>query len=232
MNYPRTNYEMTEEDLTALMDSFKSAPMIMLQCGGPSSPQENANRAWERLGNKMGFDYMTVRPDGNKGPRFFTAIPSETESARDERMKTEAEKQRAHFLELKEMADRMQREVDEQNAAEQKRLDDIRTIQETHQKNLDDIAGKLQANQDAAHLERERVSALAEASAMANEIAAQFPQAATKEPVDGPEMITIPVFEYDKIMKAFRDITSICNTPGYLPSQAFEKIAGIAEEWA
>ena len=71
----RIEYEMTEEDLKELLDACKPVPMIMLQYGTPLSQQENANRAWKRLGEKMGFDAMTVSPSSSKGQRFFTAIP-------------------------------------------------------------------------------------------------------------------------------------------------------------
>ncbi len=91
---PRTEYEMDEADLAKILDACKSVPMIMLQCGTPSSPQENANNAWARLGEEFGFDSMTVRPIQGKGQRFFTAVPSETEEARDERLEIEAEDKR------------------------------------------------------------------------------------------------------------------------------------------
>jgi len=68
----RVNYEMTAADLSALLDAMKPVPMIMLQCGAPRSVQENANAAWARLGEKMGFDPMTVQPNG-RGDRFFSA---------------------------------------------------------------------------------------------------------------------------------------------------------------
>lgn len=68
----KTNFEMTHEDLQTLLDAMKPVPMIMLQCGTPRSVQENANSAWARLGEKMGFDPMTVAPNG-KGDRFFSA---------------------------------------------------------------------------------------------------------------------------------------------------------------
>lgn len=71
----RVDYEMTADDLSALLDSMKPVAMIMLQCGRPSSAQENANAAWARLGKKMGFDPMTVRPNG-RGDRFFSAEPA------------------------------------------------------------------------------------------------------------------------------------------------------------
>lgn len=73
----KTEYEMTEQDLQTLMDCSKSGPMIMLQCGSPMSPQEKANRAWADLGEKMGFQHMTVEPVGGKGDRFFRAAPAE-----------------------------------------------------------------------------------------------------------------------------------------------------------
>ena len=91
--YPRTNYEMTEEDLKTLLASMQAEPMIMLNIGGARSQQDRANDAWESLGRKMGFDHMTVQPTG-KGNRFFTAIPSETELHRKERLEREAEEKR------------------------------------------------------------------------------------------------------------------------------------------
>ena len=71
----RQNYEMTTSDLESLIAASKPVKMMMLQCGTPQSPQENANAAWKRLGDRMGFDHMTVRPTG-KGDRFFSAISS------------------------------------------------------------------------------------------------------------------------------------------------------------
>lgn len=84
--YPRTEYEMTEEDLATLLAAFKPVPMIMVGGEYPPSQQENANRAWAALGKKMGFDFMTVRPYEGKGQRSFTAVPSETEEAKAERV--------------------------------------------------------------------------------------------------------------------------------------------------
>jgi hypothetical protein len=49
-----------------------NVPLHTIECGTPRSQQENANEAWRRLGEKLGFDYMTVRPNG-KGDRFFSA---------------------------------------------------------------------------------------------------------------------------------------------------------------
>lgn len=48
----------------------------------------------ERLGEKMGFDHMTVQPT-NKGNRFFTAVPSETEDQRVTRLAREGDEARA-----------------------------------------------------------------------------------------------------------------------------------------
>lgn len=68
----RKRYEMTQAQLDKILDACKPVPMIALQCGAPSSPQENANRAWEALGNELGFDHMSVQPT-SEGNRVFTA---------------------------------------------------------------------------------------------------------------------------------------------------------------
>jgi hypothetical protein len=93
--YPRTNYEMTEEDLNAILEACKPTPVMYLSGGVPmgGSPQEKANLAWEKLGKRMGFDYMTVQPS-RRGQRFFSAVPTEPESVRQERLTREAEERK------------------------------------------------------------------------------------------------------------------------------------------
>lgn len=71
----RIHYEMSKEDLAKILDASKPVPLIALHLGIPRSPQENANRAWEKLGEKLGFEHMTVRPAPG-GNRFFTAVPT------------------------------------------------------------------------------------------------------------------------------------------------------------
>jgi len=73
----RINYEMTEEDLQQILDACKPTPVIKIGNYTPASPQENANRAWRMLGEKMGFDYMTVQPIAGKGNQCFSAVPTE-----------------------------------------------------------------------------------------------------------------------------------------------------------
>ena len=113
--YPRTNYEMTEEDLKTLLDACKPTPVMYLSGGVPmgGTPQENANAAWTLLGTKMGFESKTVKPIQGKGPRFFTAVPSETETARTERLERETEESRQRNINrlTDEIAER-QRELD------------------------------------------------------------------------------------------------------------------------
>lgn len=112
--YPRTDYEMSEEQLEEIMAACKPVPMILVGgLGGPmpSSPQENANRAWAKLGKDMGFDHMTVRPITGKDTQFFTAVPSETEQQRVDRVVKEAEEKRLAEIETvkAEIADRKRR---------------------------------------------------------------------------------------------------------------------------
>ena len=112
--YPRVDYEMTEDDLKKLMEACEPTPMIMLQTGSPPSQQESANNAWKRMGEKMGFDSMTVQPIAGKGTRFFSAVPSETESQKAERTNREKEEKRQTGIKtLKEEISERQTELKE-----------------------------------------------------------------------------------------------------------------------
>jgi hypothetical protein len=91
--YPRTEYEMTEEDLQSLLQP-RVPEMLIGGFSTSSMQQESANARWAALGKKMGFDYMTVQPASGKGQRFFTAIPSETEEAKAERISREKAERR------------------------------------------------------------------------------------------------------------------------------------------
>jgi len=111
--YHRTKYEMTQEDLDALFEAMRPVPMIALHIGGHRSQQEHANDAWAALGQKMGFDPMTVQPSGD-GDRFFTAIPSETPQHKEARLKKEAEeKKQAEIAKLNSEMDRMSKRLAE-----------------------------------------------------------------------------------------------------------------------
>ena len=113
MSYPRVNYEMTEDELKELLESCKPTSCIMVGAYAPSSPQERANRAWQRLGEKYGFDYMTVRPIQGKGTRFFSAVPSETPLQREERLRREeVELKQRRIVDLKREIEVRQRELE------------------------------------------------------------------------------------------------------------------------
>lgn len=72
----RKEYTMEQSDMDDLLSACKPVVQIMLQCGRPSSPQENANNAWNSLGKKMGFDGSTVQPMGSNQLKF-TAVPND-----------------------------------------------------------------------------------------------------------------------------------------------------------
>lgn len=71
----RKEFQLTPEQVAALLEAGKPTPAMYLSGGEPmfDSPQENANRAWAKLGKELGFKYMTVRPVPGKGHEFFTA---------------------------------------------------------------------------------------------------------------------------------------------------------------
>jgi hypothetical protein len=73
----RAEFEMTPADLETLLDSMSPVPYLIMGGIAPRSRQENANAAWCALGDRMGFDGMSVQPSG-KGDRFFTAIAMDT----------------------------------------------------------------------------------------------------------------------------------------------------------
>lgn len=79
-------FEMTDEDLATLKDAGKPTPAMWGSGGEPfcGTPQENANRAWERLGAKMDFKSVTVQPVAGKGQKFFRAEASTKEVTRRE----------------------------------------------------------------------------------------------------------------------------------------------------
>ncbi len=72
----RQLYELTQEDVDSILEASKPVGAIMLHIGGgPPTPQENANHAWQLLAKKYGFVWDTVLPASGKGQRFITAEP-------------------------------------------------------------------------------------------------------------------------------------------------------------
>lgn len=71
-------YEMTQEQVDAIKEASKPVPVMFLSGGQlmGGTPQENANRAWQKLGTEMGFKFLTVRRSP-KGERFFFAEPTD-----------------------------------------------------------------------------------------------------------------------------------------------------------
>ena len=58
----RTRFEMTDDQLAAILDASRAVPYIVMGGVEPPSPQENANRAWQALAADLGFDWMSARP--------------------------------------------------------------------------------------------------------------------------------------------------------------------------
>lgn len=74
----RREFEMSEDQLEKLLDASKPVPAMFLSGGRPmlGTPQENANTAWQLLGQELGFRWDTVQPCPGKGQRFFMAVPN------------------------------------------------------------------------------------------------------------------------------------------------------------
>lgn len=68
----RKEYTMTDEQYNKLLAACKPVPYMIIGGVIPTSPQENANRAWKVLGKELGFKHMTVKPLGTD-PKKFTA---------------------------------------------------------------------------------------------------------------------------------------------------------------
>ena len=69
----RKEFKMTKEQIDKIMDACKPVRYMVIGGVPPTSPQENANRAWRLLGEEMGFDGMTVRQVPGKDDTYFTA---------------------------------------------------------------------------------------------------------------------------------------------------------------
>ena len=69
----RKEFELDKEDFDFLIDACKPVPYMIFGGHEPASPQENANRAWQHLGSKLGFVWDTVLPVQGKSQNFFTA---------------------------------------------------------------------------------------------------------------------------------------------------------------
>jgi len=68
----RQEYVMTEEQHAALMKACE--PQMYLVANGTEPDVQGAIlRAWDRLGEELGFDGKTARPIPNKSDRHFTA---------------------------------------------------------------------------------------------------------------------------------------------------------------
>ena len=68
----RSKFVMTKEQMDTILDACKPVPYMVIGGIQPRTPQQNANDAWCNLGREMGFDGMTVQPDGSN-PLHFTA---------------------------------------------------------------------------------------------------------------------------------------------------------------
>ena len=69
----RIEFHLTKNQLKELLDASK--PVTYMVIGGiePRSPRENAEAAWQRLGQELHFHWETVLPVQGKNEEYFTA---------------------------------------------------------------------------------------------------------------------------------------------------------------
>jgi len=69
-----TEFEMTQEQSDEILEACKPTLVMYFPKGELlfKTAEENTNTAWKKLGRELGFDHMTVKPNG-KGDKFFTA---------------------------------------------------------------------------------------------------------------------------------------------------------------
>ena len=69
----KKEFKLSKKQLEELLGACEPVPYMVFGGRPPASPQERANAAWRSLGEKLGFDYMTVCPVQGKGEEYFTA---------------------------------------------------------------------------------------------------------------------------------------------------------------
>lgn len=69
-------FTLTDEQYAKIIEASKPTPVMYLS-GGESmfrSPQENANAAWQSLGNELGFIWDSVRPVHGEPKQFDAEV--------------------------------------------------------------------------------------------------------------------------------------------------------------
>ncbi len=74
----KKRFDMSPAQLDEVLDACKPTPVMYLSGGIPmfNTPQENANHAWEKLGESLGFDPYSVEPIVGAPQGAFMAEPS------------------------------------------------------------------------------------------------------------------------------------------------------------
>lgn len=66
-------FKMTDEEFKEILDACKPVPYMVVGGIPPTSPQENVNRVWQSLGQKLGFQWDTARPVSGESNKVFEA---------------------------------------------------------------------------------------------------------------------------------------------------------------
>lgn len=67
-------FTITEEEMQMVLDASKPVPYMVLGGMEPSSPRENANRAWQAIGRTYGVEWDSIRPV-DEAARIMSGTP-------------------------------------------------------------------------------------------------------------------------------------------------------------
>lgn len=71
----KKEFVLTKNQLDRIIKASKPVPYMVFGGVEPSSPQENANAAWEAVAKELGVEMMSIEPVRGKGNEYILATP-------------------------------------------------------------------------------------------------------------------------------------------------------------
>jgi hypothetical protein len=151
------------------------------------------------------------------------------EAERTRLQEIEAEKQKAYFADLAEKAKAMQDKIDAENSELKRQQDAL--DESIRVKEVAEAEERRKAQEEADDKEAARQSEV-EAAALAEEVANDTiirPTVMT-DPADGPETVTIPLFEYNQLLKSAEKLEAL-EAAGVDNWDGYDEAMNILKQW-